>query len=71
MFQSRGHPRACVVTVTPGFKVLGEIGHFPCIRLEFFFFMNIHRKNLVKEKNNSMVYKFVSIDLVFPLEFQD
>ena len=33
--------------------------------------MNVHRKNLVKEKNNSMVQKFVSIAIVFPLEFQD
>ena len=33
--------------------------------------MNIHRKNLVKEKNNSKVHKFVSIAIVFPLEFQD
>ena len=33
--------------------------------------VNVHRKILVKEKTNSMLYKWESIALVFPLEFRD
>ena len=33
--------------------------------------VNVHRKILVKEKTNSMLYKWDSIALVFPLEFRD
>ena len=33
--------------------------------------VNVHRKFLVKEKTNSMLYKWDSIALVFPLEFRD